>query len=229
MHCLLILSKNPLFHAALAVQAEAIGYLIILVPDLAAAVSVLAHQPVDAVIAEVTPGTVGALAMGLAPYCQVPLLMAPQGASHLALPLTAGYGRQTTCQPTPKEPEASPHADPLQIAGLCLDREKWQVAVGDSEIALSTREFRLLDYMLQRRGQVMTRDRIIEHVWHPHFDGSDRVVDVSLSRLRRQLFDRADCPVTVRAVPGIGYKLHLKPPPSSEAPRRTDMSLPAAR
>lgn len=110
-----------------------------------------------------------------------------------------------------QRPEQSVDANCVRLGPLVLDRQQWQVAVGGQEIEISPRELQLLDYLLTTPQRVHTREAIIEHVWGADFEGSDRVVDVSLSRLRRQLLDRPDCPVSVRAVFGIGYRLVIKP------------------
>lgn len=98
-------------------------------------------------------------------------------------------------------------ADVCRIGPLLVDGGQWRVELAGRDVALRGREFRLLHYLLTNPHQVHTRDRLIERVWGDEFDGTDRVVDVCLSRLRRQLFDLADCPVTVKAIPSVGYKL----------------------
>jgi DNA-binding response OmpR family regulator len=103
-----------------------------------------------------------------------------------------------------EEPDS---AEVRRIGALTVDGGQWRVELAGRELALRGREFRLLHYLLTNPHQVHSRDRLIERVWGDEFDGTDRVVDVCLSRLRRQLFDLDDCPVTVKAIPSVGYKL----------------------
>jgi DNA-binding response OmpR family regulator len=67
-------------------------------------------------------------------------------------------------------------------------------------IALTTREFVLLEYLMERAGDTCTRDELLEHVWGYNFDPGTNVVDVCVGRLRHKLSD--DCLVTVR---NVGY------------------------
>jgi DNA-binding response OmpR family regulator len=113
-----------------------------------------------------------------------------------------------------RQPEAA--APPAAAAGvvrvgtLTVDATRWRVEVAGDEVKLRTREFRLLQYLVSHQGLVHTRDALLQRVWGDDFDGTDRVVDVCLSRLRRQLFDHAACPVTVKAIPSVGYRLVAK-------------------
>ncbi|MBC7543037.1 MAG: response regulator transcription factor [Candidatus Sericytochromatia bacterium] len=114
--------------------------------------------------------------------------------------------------------EASPGTDlNITIGGLNLDTKQWSATLDGDELVLSAREFKLLHFLISHRNQVMGRDRIITAVWPADYDGSDRVVDVSICRLRRQVLDRKDCPVTVKPVHGIGYKLIVKAGPAGVA------------
>jgi two-component system OmpR family response regulator len=75
--------------------------------------------------------------------------------------------------------------------------------MGDREIDLSDREFRLLHHLVKHAGEVVTRDSILSAVWEYHFDPRSNVVDVCVRRLRRKLGD--DAPIeTVRHA---GYRL----------------------
>jgi two-component system OmpR family response regulator len=75
--------------------------------------------------------------------------------------------------------------------------------MGEREIDLSDREFRLLHHLVKHAGEVVTRDSILSAVWEYHFDPRSNVVDVCVRRLRRKLGD--DAPIeTVRHA---GYRL----------------------
>jgi DNA-binding response OmpR family regulator len=91
----------------------------------------------------------------------------------------------------------------LQAGRLILDLARRQARIGDREIDLSDREFRLLHHLVKHAGEVVTRDSILSAVWDYHFDPRSNVVDVCVRRLRRKLGD--DAPIeTVRHA---GYRL----------------------
>ena len=87
-------------------------------------------------------------------------------------------------------------------AGLRLDLRTRRALVGDAEIDLTAREFRLLEVFLRHRGQVLSRDQLIAHAWGPDAVVGPSVVDVYVSSLRRKLGnDRIE---TMR---GFGYRV----------------------
>lgn len=73
-------------------------------------------------------------------------------------------------------------------------------------IDLQPREFRLLEYLLRHKDQVVTRTMMLEGVWEYHFDPGTNVVDVHVSRLRRKVDDGFDKPL-VHTIRGAGYML----------------------
>jgi DNA-binding response OmpR family regulator len=95
------------------------------------------------------------------------------------------------------------HDGVLQAGELILDLARRQARIGESEIDLSDREFRLLHHLVKHAGEVVTRDSILSVVWGCHFDPRSNVVDVCVRRLRRKLGE--DAPIeTVRHA---GYRV----------------------
>lgn len=99
---------------------------------------------------------------------------------------------------------------PLQVAlsagDLEMDRSAHRVVVAGSELVLSPKEFGLLEYLLVRKGEVVTRSDLSEHVWDDHFDPLGNVIDVTVHRLRKKVDgDRADR--LIHTVKGVGYLL----------------------
>ena len=94
--------------------------------------------------------------------------------------------------------------DGVLVAGtLLLDIACRRARIGEREIDLSDREFRLLHHLVKHAGEVVTRDSVLSAVWGYHFDPRSNVVDVCVRRLRRKLGD--DAPIeTVRHA---GYRL----------------------
>ena len=79
-----------------------------------------------------------------------------------------------------------------------------QVKRNGKPIELQSREFRLLEYMLKHKGQVVTRTMLLESVWDYHFDPQTNVIDVHISRLRNKIDGDGDMPL-IRTVRGAGY------------------------
>lgn len=75
---------------------------------------------------------------------------------------------------------------------------------GAQDIELQTREFKLLEYLLRHKGQIVTRTMLLEHVWDYHFDPQTNVIDVHISRLRRKIDENAESPL-IHTVRGAGY------------------------
>lgn len=81
-----------------------------------------------------------------------------------------------------------------------------RVTRAGKRIDLQPREFRLLEYLLRHKDQVVTRTMMLEGVWEYHFDPGTNVVDVHVSRLRRKVDDGFDRPL-VHTIRGAGYLL----------------------
>jgi two-component system, OmpR family, response regulator ResD len=92
--------------------------------------------------------------------------------------------------------------DVSSLGPLWLSRGAREVRVGDREIELTQREFDLLEYLLRHRGQVVTRDQLLESVWGFHSPGETRTVEVHVAQLRKKL----GRPELIRTVRGLGYK-----------------------
>ncbi|MGH8401581.1 MAG: response regulator transcription factor, partial [Gammaproteobacteria bacterium] len=82
----------------------------------------------------------------------------------------------------------APAADTrLHVGDLELDRLQRRVTRAGRVINLQAREFRILEYLMQHAGQVVTRTMLLEQVWGYHFDPQTNVIDVHISRLRVKL------------------------------------------
>jgi two-component system OmpR family response regulator len=96
------------------------------------------------------------------------------------------------------------------VAGdLRLDLLTRKVMRGVQEIDLQAREFRLLEYMMRHKGQVVTRTMLLENVWDYNFDPQTNVIDVHISRLRGKI-DKGFDTALIRTVRGAGYVLDDK-------------------
>mgnify|MGYP001025085461 CR=1 FL=1 len=98
----------------------------------------------------------------------------------------------------------------LQVSDLRLDpatRRAWR---GNTELELSSKEFALLELFLRHPGQVLTRTRILDHVWDFAYDGVSNVVDQYVLYLRRKI-DRPFGVEQLETVRGSGYRLRTEP------------------
>jgi two-component system OmpR family response regulator len=98
----------------------------------------------------------------------------------------------------------------LRLADLELNRMTRRVTRAGKDIALTTREYQLLEYLMQHPGQVITRTMLLESVWDLHFDPQTNLIDVHISRLR-QAIDRDFKPPLLHTVRGAGYVLRETP------------------
>ena len=87
-----------------------------------------------------------------------------------------------------------------------MERASRQVTVGGEAIELSPKEFALLEYLLHRVGEVVSRTEISEHVWDDSFDAMSNVIDVTVHRLRRKI-DGGREAALLQTVKGVGYVL----------------------
>ncbi len=97
----------------------------------------------------------------------------------------------------------------LQIADLTLDLVSRRARRGDREIELQTKEFVLLEYLMQNQGRVLSKTMILQHVWDYHFDPQTNVVDVLVSRLRSKI-DRDFPDKLLHTLRGVGYVLRVE-------------------
>jgi two-component system, OmpR family, response regulator len=94
----------------------------------------------------------------------------------------------------------------LQAGDLRLDPATRLVSRGDTEIALSAREYALLETFLRRAGQVLDRYQLLEHAWDAEYENRSNVVDVYVRYLREKV-DRPFGVTSIETVRGVGYRL----------------------
>jgi two-component system, OmpR family, response regulator len=94
----------------------------------------------------------------------------------------------------------------LTVGDLRLDPATRRVWRGEDEVALSPKEFALLETFMRRPGQVLTRVQLLEHAWDFAYENRSNVVDVYLRYLREKL-DRPFGKSSFETVRGVGYRL----------------------
>jgi two-component system OmpR family response regulator len=96
---------------------------------------------------------------------------------------------------------------PHLVAGvLVLDPSTHRATRSGRELDLTPKAFALLEYLMHRPGQVVSRAELLEHVWDFAFDGSSNVVDAYVSRVRDAVDKPFDEPL-IETVRGVGYRL----------------------
>ncbi|MGM8884660.1 heavy metal response regulator transcription factor [Psychrobacter sp. 1U2] len=94
----------------------------------------------------------------------------------------------------------------MQLADLKLDIAKRTVHRGETPIKLTAKEFALLQFMLERQGEVLPRSVIASQVWDMNFDSDTNVIDVAIRRLRLKVDDEFTVKL-IHTIRGMGYKL----------------------
>ena len=97
-------------------------------------------------------------------------------------------------------------SDVLQVGELVLDPAAHRVTRGGTPIDLSPKEFALLELFMRRRGEVLSRMTILDHVWDFAYEGGSNVVDVYVRYLRDKV-DRPFGEKSIETVRGVGYRL----------------------
>lgn len=94
----------------------------------------------------------------------------------------------------------------LSFADLVMDVKARKVTRAGQPVALSAREFAVLEHLLRHQGEVISRTRLSEQVWDQHFDSMTNVIDVTLYHLREKV-DRGFALPLIHTVRGVGYVL----------------------
>jgi two-component system alkaline phosphatase synthesis response regulator PhoP len=92
----------------------------------------------------------------------------------------------------------------ITIGGLSLSREQHQVSAAGREVFLTNKEFELLGYLMENRGIVLSRDKLLERIWGYEHGVESRTVDVHIRSLRQKL---GACGTLIETVRGVGYRI----------------------
>ena len=97
----------------------------------------------------------------------------------------------------------------LRSGDLSLDPTTRVVRRGSAEVDLTSKDFALLEYLMRHPGEVLSRTRLIEHVWDFAYDGDSNVVDVYIRYLRNKV-DRPFGRTSIETVRGAGYRMRAE-------------------
>ena len=102
--------------------------------------------------------------------------------------------------------------DAVQTFGqILVDFAKMEVIRGGTAIPLTAHEFKLLRYLIEHGGRVLSREELLQEVWGPSLHVTTRTVDNQILKLRQKLEDDPGSPEFFRTVHGVGYKMVLEP------------------
>lgn len=94
----------------------------------------------------------------------------------------------------------------LRVGTLALDTAARSASRGPRRIALTAKEYAVLEVLMRHPGQVLTREHISQHAWDDNYDPLSNVIDVYIGRLRRKI-DAAGEPPMLETMRGAGYRL----------------------
>jgi DNA-binding response OmpR family regulator len=97
----------------------------------------------------------------------------------------------------------------LEVGNLRLDPKTHRVTRDMKDIRLTLREYRLLEFLLRRKNQILSRETIIEHVWDSSFEGLPNIIDVYISYLRKKI-DAGFSSKLIHTIRGAGYLVRIE-------------------
>lgn len=97
--------------------------------------------------------------------------------------------------------------DHFHIGKLSIYPKKFEAYFDDALLTLTRKEFELIAYLAEHKGQILSRDQLLQSVWGYDFVGDTRIVDVQVSNLRDKIEADSKNPQYIKTVRGFGYKM----------------------
>lgn len=97
----------------------------------------------------------------------------------------------------------------LDLPGLHINFIKYQVLLNGLEVDLTAKEFELLAFLTRNRGQVFTREQLLDKVWGFDYVGDTRAVDSAIKRLRKKINNEEKNNIFIHTLRGIGYRFEV--------------------
>ena len=94
----------------------------------------------------------------------------------------------------------------MEIDDLCIDIEKKNVVRGGKNIELTGKEYEVLEYLIQNKGHVLSRDKIRDSVWDYGYEGESNIIDVLIKNIRKKI-DIGNSKQLIHTKRGLGYVL----------------------
>jgi two-component system, OmpR family, alkaline phosphatase synthesis response regulator PhoP len=108
------------------------------------------------------------------------------------------------------EPVAEVKEGKLSFGDVEIFPNHFEVIVRGELLEFTPKEFELLTFLTKNKGQLLTRDQLLQSVWNYDYAGDTRIVDVHISRLREKIEENTKKPVYIKTIRGLGYKLEAK-------------------
>jgi DNA-binding response OmpR family regulator len=96
----------------------------------------------------------------------------------------------------------------VTIGDLSVDYAQHLVTLSGREVPLTPIEYRIISYLTQNAGRVVTQDLLLEHVWGPEYVGESHMLQVNINRLRHKIEDDPAHPRYLQTKVGVGYLMH---------------------
>lgn len=94
----------------------------------------------------------------------------------------------------------------IKIGEIELDRYNVKVHFRNKELELTSIEYKIIKYLMENAGRILTKNQIFEEVWNEVFLGGDNTIMVHISRLREKIEDNSKNPKYLKTIRGLGYK-----------------------
>jgi two-component system KDP operon response regulator KdpE len=101
--------------------------------------------------------------------------------------------------------QVKPQESIFRYKDMIIDFTLRRVTVNDQELKLTSTEYKMLSYITQNAGRVITPDQLLNNVWGEEYIGAAHLLQVNIARLRKKLGDDAKNPTYILTRPGIGY------------------------
>lgn len=95
----------------------------------------------------------------------------------------------------------------IKVDDLIIDCSKKSVTRAGKIIDLTGKEYEVLEYLMQNKEKILTRDQILEHVWDFEYDGASNIIDVLIKNIRKKI-DIGDSKPIIHTKRGVGYTVH---------------------
>lgn len=106
------------------------------------------------------------------------------------------------------QPGTDKTARSFKVGEATIDERTWEITRADGETGrLTPKEMELLKYLDQHRGEVLSRDAILDAVWGIRYFGTTRTLDQCVAQLRKKIGDSGSAPVFLKTIHGVGYQL----------------------
>lgn len=94
----------------------------------------------------------------------------------------------------------------IEVGEICLDADHHEVTVRGALVALTIKEFLLLEVLMKNAGRVLSRETLISRVWGANYVGDSKTLDVHIQRLRTKLEPNQSHPRLITTMRGLGYR-----------------------